>query len=157
MTGPYWNAGIFDGPVSNIDSTQKNELGAIREDAGRILQYVKFTTTVPNPYEWVAIDLAQFTNPYHVAQLGASVTQVPIGVAEYGGSVGSFGWITRLGAATAKTATTAYAGCPLRPGGTAGTLGPLFTASGTPTQMPTFGIAVATGVANGSCVMVQAL
>ena len=154
MSGPFLSAGIFSGPVSNIDLTQQNELGMMRWDGGRILQYVKFGGS-PAPYEWIQTDTAQFTQPYQVIQLAASVTQVPLGVAEFGGSNGSFGWITRLGPATAKVATTAFAGSELRPGGTAGTLGPIWTTA--PTSMGGFGIAVATGEAAGSLVNVRCL
>jgi hypothetical protein len=154
MSGPFLSAGVFYGPVSNIDSSQLHELGSMRWDAGRILQYVKFGGN-PAAYEWVQGDTAQFTQAYQVIQLAASVTQTPLGVAEFGGSNGSFGWITRLGPATAKVATTAFAGSELRPGGTAGTLGPIWTTA--PTQFGGYGIAVATGVAAGSLVNVRCL
>ena len=157
MSGPFHPAvGIFEGPVSNVDSVQKNELGSLRFDGGRILQYVKFNATVPAAYEWCQVDNTQFTTPYQVIQLAGSVTQVPFGVCEYGASSGSYGWITRLGPATAKTATTAFAGSALRPGGSAGTLGPTWIGTA-PTQGAGYGIAIATGVANGSLVSVRCL
>ncbi len=156
MAGPFHPAvSIFEGAVSNVDGTQKAELGSLRFDAGRILQYVKYAATVPGVYEWCQTDTSQFTNVYQVVQLAASVTQVPFGVCEYGASAGSYGWVTRLGPATAKVATTAYAGSALRPGGTAGTLGPIWTSA--PTQGAGFGVAVATGVAAGSLVSVRCL
>jgi hypothetical protein len=152
--GPYLSEGIFEGPVSDIHSVQKHELGILRFDAGRILKYVKFGAAV-TPYSWAQLDNTQFTEANQVITLAASVTQIAVGVIEYGGSSGSFGWMTIHGPATAKTATTAYAGAPLRASGTAGTAGPLFGSA--PTQLPTFGVAVATGVAAGSLVLVQCL
>lgn len=157
MPGPYFTPGIVSGPVSRIDATAKNEVGILTFDGGRILQYVKYNDNVL-PYQWVEMDHTQFTTPYQVKILEASVTQVPLGVAEYGGTTGSYGWITKLGPATAMTATTVFAGGGVRPvGASAGVLGPIFTASGAPTQLQGFGIAVATGLVAGSLVYVTCL
>lgn len=154
MPGPYLNVGIFEGPPSNIDSVQKHEEGVLRYDAGRILQYVKFGANI-TANDWVQGDTTQFANPFQVIQLAASVTQVPLGVAQAGGTSGSWGWITREGPATANVATTAFAGSPLRPSGTAGRLGPEWTTA--PTYLGGYAVAVATGMTTGSLVNVRCL
>ena len=154
MSGPYFSVGIFEGPVSNIDSVQKHEEGILRFDAGRILQYVKFGGNVI-ANDWVQRDGTQFANVFQVIQLAASVTQVPQGVAQYGGSNGSWGWITKEGPATANVATTAFAGSELRPSGTAGRLGPSWTVA--PTYLGGYAEAVATGLTTGSLVNVRCL
>ena len=118
MPGPYFPGYVVKGSVSDLTSTQEHELGRLTFDAGRILQYVKFGSGVAR-YNWVGLDTtaaAGVDAPHTVMILSALGTHTPIGVAEYGGTASSYGWITRFGAATAKTSlgiSVSVAGVPL--------------------------------------------
>jgi hypothetical protein len=117
MPGPYFPGYIVKGDVSDLSATQDHELGRLTFDAGRILQYVKFGSGVAR-YNWVGLDItadAGVNKPNTVMILGSSGTHTPIGVAEYGGTASSYGWVTRFGAATAKVGLVSVgcAGAPL--------------------------------------------
>lgn len=115
--GPYFPGYVVKGNVSDLSSVQDHELGRLTFDAGRILQYVKFGSGVAR-YNWVGLDTTASAGtdaPNTVMILSSLGTHSPIGVAEYGGTASSYGWITRFGAATAKTALVSVgcAGVPL--------------------------------------------
>ena len=117
MPGPYFPGYVFKGSVSEISSVQDHELGRLAFDAGRILQYVKFGSGVAR-YNWVGLYTAAdagVDKPHTMMILDSSSTHCPIGVAEYGGTASSYGWITRFGAATAKTSggAVSVSGIPL--------------------------------------------
>jgi hypothetical protein len=120
MPGPYFPGYVVKGAVSDLTATQEHELGRLTFDAGRILQYVKFGSGVAR-YNWVGLSTgadAGVDKVNTVMILNDSSTHAPIGVAEYGGTASSYGWITRFGGATAKTSGTAVSvsGIPLVPG-----------------------------------------
>jgi len=103
--GPYFPGYVVKGNVSDLSSVQDHELGRLTFDGGRILQYVKFGSGVAR-YNWVGLDTTASAGtdaPNTVMILSSLGTHSPIGVAEYGGTASSYGWITRFGAATAKT------------------------------------------------------
>jgi hypothetical protein len=170
MPGPFLSDGVFIGPVTSVDTTQQNELGIMRWDASRILQYVKFNSYV-TPNDWVQLDyptgaVGGLTNAaaanafnYQVIDLQGNPTFCPWGVWE-GPTIalGNFGWITRLGPATAKVSSTAIAGLDLRPAGVTGVLGAIGT-SPTPTVFGGgFGYLVGpSGNATGCAVNVRCL
>jgi hypothetical protein len=118
MPGPYFPGYVVKGSVADLSAVQDHELGRLTFDSGRILQYVKFGSGVAR-YHWVGLDItasAGVDAPNTVMILGPQGTHTPIGVAEYGGTASSYGWITRFGAATAKTSgsiSVSCAGVPL--------------------------------------------
>jgi hypothetical protein len=166
MPGPFLSDGVFIGPVTSVDILQANELGATRWDASRILQYVQFDSNV-TPYDWVMLNIATTAGSpagnaynYRVIDMVATPTCVPFGVWE-GPTIalGNFGWVTRLGPATAKVSTTALAGLDLRPVGVTGTAGAIGMAP-TPSVLygGGFGVMVApSGVSTGCAINVRCL
>lgn len=109
MPGPF-HPGYITEQVDQIDSSAKYELGRLTFHKGRILQYVKHGAGAGR-YNWVGLDPtatgADAMNSVLILQPNA--THQPIGVAEYGGTASSYGWITRFGGATAKTAAAVNA------------------------------------------------
>jgi hypothetical protein len=130
MPGPFFPGYITKGKFSDITSTREHELGTFGFESGRILQYVKFGSGTAR-YNWVGMYTTAPATGYEadanntVMTLTTSTTHAPIGVAEYGGTANSFGWITRFGGATAKTSATqsAYGAALLNDGAATGTLG----------------------------------
>ena len=166
MPGPYLSDGVFVGPVTSVDTTQQNELGITRWDGSRLLQYVQFDSYAQQ-YDWVMLNPATTVGHaaanaynYRVIDMVATPTCVPFGVWE-GPTIalGNFGWVTRLGPATAKVATTALAGLDLRPVGVTGIAGAIGMAP-TPTILygGGFGVMVApSGVSTGCAINVRCL
>jgi len=117
MPGPFFPGYVTKGDFSAISATATHELGTWGYGAaGKILQYVKFGSTANiKAYNWVGLDVAAATDTaYTVNMLLAAATHAVMGVAEYGGTAGSYGWITRYGPATANTgAITSAKGAPL--------------------------------------------
>ncbi len=132
MPGPFRPPYVTEGDVSDIASTAKHELGTLRFDRGRILQYIKWGSGC-KPFNWVGQDLdgtvdADLANT--VTLLLNQATHCPLGVSEYGGTLNSYGWITRFGPATGKTAATCSIGAPLaNDGGATGILATIQSAT----------------------------
>lgn len=107
MPGPYHPGYVTKGDFSSITSTQEHELGTWGYNRGRVLEYVKFSQSLQK-YNWVGRSITDTTvdRGRIAAMLVDQATHAPIGVAEYGGTANSFGWVTRYGPATAKTGTT---------------------------------------------------
>jgi len=116
MPGPYF-PGYITEQMDQLDSSAKYEVGRLAFDKGRILQYVKFGCGAAR-YNWVGNDPAVATGVQALI-LQPNSTHAPLGVAEYGATLNSYGWITRLGGATAKTDETCAKGVGLTNAGAA--------------------------------------
>jgi len=150
MPGPYFPGYVTQGGVDEIDSTARHELGRLTFDAGRILQYVKFGSGVAR-YNWVGLDTTADAGVNKVNTmmiLNSLGTHSPIGVAEYGGTASSYGWITRFGGATAKTSVT--------PIGSGSTGGPLTACSGVTGALNVPGSSTYMALARGFGIVVTA-
>lgn len=164
MPGPFYPGYVTKGDFSAITSVQEHELGTLGYASnGRILEYVKFTQNLKR-YNWVGRDTSDATadRAKTAAMLITSSTHAPVGVAEYGGTANSYGWITRYGPATAKVGSPASQGQALvNDAGASGTLSVgLFTSA--TAQISAIGAGIggvlAAGVsATGTCVDVNCL
>src|SRR5690349_9914192 len=115
MPGPYLNSGIFQTKVTANDNTQKEELGVLRFEGGKIYRYVKASSVIPIG-EIVTADATVTTAAlisYQVNQL-SSVTNINVvGLAETTLAALNFGWITVYGPATGRVTTNTNPGTPL--------------------------------------------
>jgi hypothetical protein len=112
---------VIKGAVSEISAVKDHELGRLTFDKGRILQYVKFGAGAAR-YSWVGLDIAASAGDdaaNTVVILTPNGTHAVLGVAEYGGTINNYGWITRFGGATARVDATCALGVPLTNAGAA--------------------------------------
>ena len=162
MAGPFLNQGAWRTTITAMDSTQQEELGALRFENGKGYKYVKAT----------AASIAASSAVSHSATTGTLVVLTPAastataqcvsGIAETAFTTSGFGWITVYGTATALVDTGAVAGVVLQAGTTAGTLAAVFTISGAivttgGSNSNRIAEALTTGVVTGSSVFIRGL
>lgn len=153
MAGPYLNQGAFSTRVTANDTTQQEQLGVWRFEAGKILRYVRAAALIPAGEPCTAdatITTAAWIG-HNVLQTSA-VTNTFFGIAETTLASGSFGWVTLYGPATARVDTNLIPGSPLGPSVTTGVL----TIRNT-SHFNAAAIALQTGLSAGSAIFVSVL
>lgn len=156
MAGPYLNQGAFRTKITETHTSQQEELGVWRFEAGKILRYVQAGAAVIPAYEAVIHDstvtsvTAALVGNRVVQSSGA--TDMFLGIAEVTLAGSSYGWITTYGPATARVATGAIPNTPLGPSGNTGVLSIRNTS-----HFNAAAIAVASGLSAGSTVFVSIL
>jgi len=154
MPGPYTNIGGYQTRINANDTTQREELGSWRYEAGKVLRYVKASAIIPSGAA-VKIDTTVTTAALIGNQVILTIapTDMCVGIAETTLSALNFGWITCYGPATASVSTQAAApGQYVGPSSTSGVLAvastSLFNAAA---------VALQSGLSAGSAVYVTVL
>lgn len=117
------NIGALRTTITANDTSQQEELGVWRFEAGRILRYVRAGALIPR-FESVRGDFTVTT----AALMGNQVLQTSgatdmfFGVAETTLASLNYGWITTYGPATARVDSALIPGSPLGPSSTTGVL-----------------------------------
>lgn len=160
MPGPFLNTGIFQTPLSANTADQREELGVLRYDSGKVLRYVRAGALIPAG-ESVRYDFSTLAGGTSPGLFGAQVVQVDgttnmfFGVAEATLASGSYGWVTIFGPATARVASATIPGSALGPSTAAGVTGIL--AIRDQSHFAAFALAVQTGLSAGSAVFITVL
>ena len=155
MPGPYLSQGAFKTRITANDTTQQEELGIWRFEAGKILKYVKAGALIPAGEAVVLDSTVAGGSPLlmgqQVLQVSA-ITNMIAGIAETTLASLNFGWITTYGPATARVVTNANPGVIL---GSSATTGVLSTWG--VSNLHGMAVALQTGLSAGSAVFVTLL
>src|SRR5436189_6272956 len=96
-SGPFLGSGSWITTVAANDSTQKEELGILRFEAGKVFKYVQVSSAAN-----IAAGFAvEYTGTATGVRLAVASGQKIAGIAETALSTSFFGWITVQGAANA--------------------------------------------------------
>lgn len=150
--GPYLNVGPFKTRITANDTTQQEELGVWRFEAGKVLRYVKAGALIPAG-EAVKLDSSVTTAALmgHQVLQTSGATDMMLGIAEVTLANLGFGWVTVYGPATGRVATTA-AGAGIGPSANTGVLSISNTS-----HFNAAAIAMQTGLSAGSAVFISVL
>ena len=153
MSGPYLNTGPFKTKITANDTTQQEELGVWRFEAGKVLRYVKASALIPAG-EALKMDSSVTTAALMGMQVQASsgATDMFFGIAETTLAALNFGWVTIYGPATGRVVTADAAGAGLGPSANTGVLSIRNTS-----HFNAAAIAIQTGLSAGSAVFVSVL
>ena len=153
MPGPYLNSGVYSTRVTDNDTSQKEELGVLRFEGGKLYRYVKSGALIA-AYSALKLDVSASTAAAAMTQAVQTSTDTDMffGVNEVTMALNSFGWITVYGPATARVTTGIVPGVALGTTNTTGILGirqiSHFSAAG---------LAVASGLSAGSPIFISVL
>jgi hypothetical protein len=162
MAGPFLNQGAWRTSITAMDSTQQEELGALRFENGKAYKYVKAT----------AASIAANSAASHSDTTGTLVVLTPAastatarsvaGIAETAFTTSGFGWLTVYGTATALVDTNAVQHVVLQAATTAGALAGAFTISAAIVTTGGYNSnkiceALTTGVITGSMIFIRGL
>lgn len=149
MPGPYLNIGPFKTQITANDSTQQEELGVWRFEAGKVLRYVRAGALIPRG-EALRLDSTALDGS-RVLQASGD-TDMFMGIAEATLASLSFGWVTIYGPATARVTSLTIPGSSLGPSSTTGVL-----SIRNSSHFNAVAVAVASGLSAGSAIFITQL
>jgi hypothetical protein len=117
-SGPFLGSGAWVTSVAANDSTQKEELGILRFENGKVFKYVQVSSAA----NIAANFAAEYTGTSTGVRLAVASAQKIAGIAETALSTSFYGWITVQGLASAMCNSSVTAGNGLIVAGTAGML-----------------------------------
>jgi len=151
LPGPYLNQGAFRTRITQQDSTQEEELGIFRFEAGKILRYCRAGDLIPR-FESVRLDTARHISVGGQVLQTSGVTNMFVGIAEVTMAKDNFAWVTIYGPATGRVAAGEIPLSPLGPSANTGVLSIRNTS-----HFNAVAIAVESGLSAGSAVFISVL